>query len=185
MLIGGCSPGGRQGPCVMLGVVLAPTSLHSVSLICALCSHLYKKFPFFSSLLPSLSLLPRSLSLTASLCSCPAACPGPHPLPFSTVFLRASPVRRPSWAGGFPRRCEEGQGAPGLPPGSSPRGPRGRTAQEPASRLPLLAGRWGLPAKSRSLSRPNRVCSMYKNIPGRAAVDGKSNNQDRSWQGVQ
>lgn len=71
-------------------------------------------------------------------------------------------MRRPSWAGGSPRCCEEGQGAPGLPPGSSPRGPRGRTAQEPASRLPLLAGWWGLPAKSRSLSRPNRVCSMYR-----------------------
>lgn len=33
-------------------------------------------------------------------------------------------MRRRSWAGGSPRRREEGQGAPGLPPGSSP-GARG------------------------------------------------------------
>ena len=58
---------------------------------------------------------------------------------------------------GSPGRCEVGW-EPQATSGLFPPGVGGRT---PGSQLPL-AGWRGLPAKTRTLSRPSHICSMYR-----------------------
>ena len=115
---------------------------------------IFKEISFLFPLFLSLSSSPAFLTVLLSASDLP---PALALCPFPTVFLRTSPRGVHPQLGGSPGCCEEGwepQATSGLIlPGV---GGRTRGSQPP------LAGWRGLPAKTRTLSRPSHVCSMYR-----------------------
>lgn len=153
---GGCSrhsPGRGVEPCQVLGSIgayLFPfyhLYLYSFALI-------FKEISFLFPLFLSLSSSPAFLTL---LLSAPDLPPALALCPFPTVFLRTSSQGVHPRLGGVSWVLRGGVGAPSHLWVHPARG-RGRTRGS----QPPLAGWRSLPAKTRTLSRPSHICSMYR-----------------------